>query len=524
MKFTALKKTRVAIATVFFSIILFIFLDIKEWLPVSFVNSALYLQFLPSLLKFTKIVGIASAGFIFIILLTMLFGRVYCSAICPLGIMFDLIARLKSRKKRRREKFVYKQAQSISRYSILAITAISLLAGSVIILDLLDPFSNFGKISTVLIRPAVIFLNNAAAMGLEFFGNYAVEPFLFKNPDFLVLLFVMLFFVTVGYLAYKKGRLFCNTVCPVGTLLGLMAKYSLFKIQLVNEECVSCGLCVRSCKANCIDIENKKIDNSRCVGCFNCLTVCKKNGVSFHSVFKKSPTIHEPQPALASDSRRRFLATLGLLTTVAVKNAYPEQKKIKVATLNKIPVVRENPITPPGSHSIAHFTDVCVSCYMCVSACPSQVIQPSLLQYGFDGILMPHLKNTAGYCNYNCNKCSDVCPSGAILPIKLEEKKTVQIGVAKFVRENCVVILDGTECGACSEHCPTKAVTMEEENGLMVPVIKEELCVGCGACEYACPAKPYKSIYVEGNVTHQLAEKPKQEKLEEANPEEDFPF
>ena len=214
---------------------------------------------------------------------------------------------------------------------------------------------------------------------------------------------------------------------------------------------------------------------------------------------------------------------MGILTTAIVKKAYSD-KVVKAITPNKIPVVRNYPITPPGSKSINNFTDVCVSCYMCVSACPSQVIQPSLLEYGLDGVLMPHLNNKAGYCNYNCNKCSDVCPAGAILPVPLEEKQTVQIGVAKFIRDNCVVILDKTECGACSEHCPTKAVSMVKENGLMVPVIDEKLCVGCGACEYACPAKPYKSIYVEGNEIHQLAERPKQEKLKEIDLEEDFPF
>ena len=140
-------------------------------------------------------------------------------------------------------------------------------------------------------------------------------------------------------------------------------------------------------------------------------------------------------------------------------------------------------------------------------------------------MLQPYLDYHTHFCNFECTICSDVCPTGAILPIGLEEKKLTQLGISKFIKENCVVYTDEKDCGACSEHCPTKAVNMVfYKNDLKIPEVTKEICIGCGACEYACPTTP-KSIYVDGNPIHKLAEKPKIEKIEtEVNPEDDFPF
>jgi ferredoxin len=191
---------------------------------------------------------------------------------------------------------------------------------------------------------------------------------------------------------------------------------------------------------------------------------------------------------------------------------------------NKIPVVRKHPVTPPGSISIAHFTGACTACYLCVTRCPGKVIEPGMAVYGKVGVLMPHLSNRQGYCNFQCTVCGEVCPTGAILPLTREEKKQAQVGRVHFIRENCIVITQKTECGACSEHCPTKAVNMVVENGLRVPVVNPDICVGCGACEYACPSLPHKSIYVEGNPVHGVAKKPKTEKIKAPSVDEDFPF
>ena len=132
---------------------------------------------------------------------------------------------------------------------------------------------------------------------------------------------------------------------------------------------------------------------------------------------------------------------------------------------------------------------------------------------------------SASYCTYECVICGNVCPTGAILPVSIEDKKTLQIGKTTFIKENCIVETEKTECGACAEHCPTKAVKMVPYNKLHIPEIKNEYCVGCGACEHACPTIPYKAIYVEGNPVHQIAKKRSEEKIKrEIDFKSDFPF
>ncbi|MCL3781521.1 4Fe-4S dicluster domain-containing protein [Prolixibacteraceae bacterium JC049] len=217
--------------------------------------------------------------------------------------------------------------------------------------------------------------------------------------------------------------------------------------------------------------------------------------------------------------RRKALAVGGFLSLALINRTTGKDKKC-----GKYDEFRQVAIIPPGGQSKEHFLQKCTACYACVSACPSKVLRPSTLEHGWSGIFMPHLTNKDGYCNFECVKCSEVCPNGALLPLKVEEKKELQLGIAKFVRERCVVITDKTECGACSEHCPVKAVNMVVEDGLRVPIVEEAICVGCGACEYACPVLPLKAIYIEGHDAHQVALKPKVEKLPEVNIEEDFPF
>jgi ferredoxin len=265
------------------------------------------------------------------------------------------------------------------------------------------------------------------------------------------------------------------------------------------------------------------VDHSRCVACFNCIPSCPTEGIKFK--FSKMPAVKEP--VLINSSKRNFLISAGVyLTTVSA--LFAQIKKQIVATKpSTVPVFRTNAVSPPGSVSIDRFNDICTACQLCVSSCPTQVLQPSFLEYGLTGMLQPRLDNSAGFCNFECVICSDVCPTGAILPIKLEDKKLVQLGKVKFIKENCIVYTEKTDCGACSEHCPTKAVHMVPFEGkLVIPEVRDKYCIGCGACEYACPTVPYKSIYVEGNRAHAVAEK----NIElEAPPQkidykEEFPF
>jgi NAD-dependent dihydropyrimidine dehydrogenase PreA subunit len=141
-------------------------------------------------------------------------------------------------------------------------------------------------------------------------------------------------------------------------------------------------------------------------------------------------------------------------------------------------------------------------------------LQPSFLEYGFTGMMQPFMDYSVEYCNNECTKCGEVCPTGAILPLTVEDKKLEQIGQVIFIKEKCIVYTDNTACGSCSEHCPTQAVKMVPyKDGLTIPEIEKDICIGCGACEFACPVKPHTSIYVDGNAVHQVAMAPHEEEL-----------
>jgi ferredoxin len=193
------------------------------------------------------------------------------------------------------------------------------------------------------------------------------------------------------------------------------------------------------------------------------------------------------------------------------------------AQTSEIDESKLSPITPPGSKSLKHFKEKCTACHLCVTHCPQQILKPAGWNFGFGYLLKPHMVYKEAYCNYECSICSEVCPNGAILHIG-ESKKTTQVGIAKFVQERCVVFNDETDCGACSEHCPTQAVRMlPYKDGLRLPHVTPELCVGCGGCEYICPVRPVRAINVVANEVHQMSRKPEEEEMEQIKVD-DFGF
>ncbi|MDR3652451.1 MAG: 4Fe-4S binding protein [Paludibacter sp.] len=499
MKF--LKNIRVALSLLFFLPILLFFLDFTGKLPTH-LHQLLSIQWIPALLSLNLVViGL-------LLVLSLLFGRVYCSSICPLGILQDVIS-WKSRffkKKSKKFRFKYSKPQNILRYSILAITIIAFIFGSSYFVLLLDPYSNFGRIVSQLFRPFVIWGNNGLVHILGKIGNYSlyeVEQVGFVPIAFGISLF---FFILVAVLSWFRGRLYCNTICPVGTALGLLSKVSLFHITIDESTCNSCGVCQKHCKSECIDSTAKKVDDSRCVSCFDCIGTCKKNGIKYVYRYKKEAI--QPIENKINNGRRTFLLASGAaLTTIAFA------KTGKLVGKNDSMLSRK-PIMPPGAFDIKHFNDHCTGCQLCVTKCPMQVLKPAALQYGITGITQPHLVfSTHVFCSYDCTICSTVCPTGALRKLPIEEKKLIQIGVANFRKDLCVVYKEEKDCGACSEHCPTQAVHMiPYKNGLTIPQVTEDICIGCGACESICPARPYQAIYVEGNTTQIRAKKPAEAK------------
>ena len=539
----SLKSIRVILALLFILATSFIFIDFRELLPKGLIKGITFLQFLPSVLKFFTNFGLVAAGFILVLVLTAFFGRIYCSAICPLGIFQDAVSWIR-KKTKRKHRYRFGKPQNWWRYGFLVLPLLILLVGkSLIGISLLDPYSIFGRIASDLFQPVYMWLNNLLAGGLERMNVFVLYPENITPTRGLTYVIPALMIGLLFWFSFTRGRLYCNTICPVGTLLGLLSRVSFFRIRMIEELCTKCGKCAIACKASCIRIKTLEVDFSRCVGCYNCISVCPEDAIKYLPVAGSAHTSGQGGPAnlrdaSVPDNPERREALIRMVTTgvalagfsLSARSQETEIKtEIKTYIENKVPTeiepVKNFPVTPPGSLGMRHFTTRCTACHLCVSACPTSVLQPSLNEYGWSGILQPHMDYSTNYCNFECTLCSDICPTGAILSLSSEAKKTTQMGQVQLILENCVVYAENTACGSCSEHCPTQAVTMVPyREGLTLPKIVPEICVGCGACEFACPVRPFKAIYVDGHQVQQIAQVPVSEELEQPDLEEEFPF
>jgi len=516
-----LKILRVVLSLTCFSAISVMYLDIAHQLPVWFPSFWSSLQLFPSLLKFFLLTGVSAAGLYAVLLFTALFGRVYCSSICPLGTYQDVVIRL-SRKLKQKRWFSFRTPMFSTHYGILALLLVTVISGSVLLLNFLEPFSLFGRIVHSLVRPVIVLLNNLFAWLLTGIDIFILFPVQFYDAVLPVIAVIVVCTAALTILSFYQGRLFCNLLCPAGAVLGIVSRWSVFTMVINEENCTHCKLCEKVCKAQCIDSTNQTIDFAACVGCFNCMDACHTDGVVYRLRWKKkgAPVL---QPLYAS--RRRLLkSTIAAAASVIVPQSLSSSDTLR--TVSGFDESRKHPITPPGSKGTEHFSSQCTACQLCVTSCPTGVLQPAFLDYGIAGILQPKMNYDVSFCNYDCTICTQICPSGAILPLAGDEKKLVQMGKAVFYKEDCIVITKKKDCGACSEHCPTKAVNMVPyEGGIFLPEVNEKICTGCGGCERACPTVPRKAIYVEANHIHLVAEKPKIQKPNIPQKAiEEFPF
>ena len=494
-----LKPLRVTVAFIAFTCLCLVFLDIHGALPPFLGEAGLFFQFIPALVQAVGNPDAGWGGVVTVLVLTLVLGRIYCSTLCPLGILMDLAAWIK-RRLGWKTAHVYAPPHPWIRYSLLGATVAAFAGGAMVVVSLLDPFSHFGRLASTLARPAVVAGNNGLVRVLEAAGRYDISPVKAAGLTPGLLLFTLGVLALILGLTFTRGRFYCQTICPVGTFLGLWAKLAPFKIRLDARGCIHCKACSRVCKSECIDLASGTVDADRCVVCFNCLTVCPAGAMDFGLPLK--PGVETP----AHTGRRSFLAATAL---ALVPRTSRGSQAIQVTVPNTIPVPKHpHPILPPGSVSLDRFTANCTACHACIAHCPAHVLQPSMTQYGLAGLFMPFLDPASGFCNLNCTACSDVCPTQAITPFTKAEKKQIQTGEVVFIRDNCSVLLQGTDCGACSEHCPTKAVTMVREGRVRVPRVHPEICLGCGACEHVCPAKPHKAIYVRPHTVQQRAQLP----------------
>lgn len=491
-----LRKIRLIVACVFFVSITLLFLDftgsIHKWL-----GWMAEIQLVPAILAFNAVIVIVLAA------VTLVFGRIYCSVICPLGVMQDIIAWFG--KKGRRLPYSYSKALSWLRYSFLALFVVAVLAGIGILTTLLEPYSTYGTIAANLMQPIWKTGNNLLAALSERAGSYAFYETSVWIKSGTVFGVSVVLLVIIGVLAWRNGRTYCNTVCPAGTVLGLLSRFSLLRPVIDTDKCNGCSLCARNCKAACIDYKGHSIDYSRCVACMDCIDNCSQHAISYRlRKFGKGAAKGAGDKDYTDKGRRGVVAGIGLLVSATAVSA--EKKKVDgglAVILDKKAPARTTRIVPPGAISLRNMEKYCVGCQLCVSACPNNVLRPS---GNIDSFMQPFMSYERGYCRPECTKCSEVCPTRAIRKIDVAEKSAIQIGHAVWIKGNCLAATEGVRCNNCSVHCPSGAITMVENpdnaSGPRIPVVNTEKCIGCGACEYLCPARPFSAMYVEGHENH----------------------
>ncbi len=483
MKQKHLKSIRIAVAAVMFVLFFGVGIGIRQ------LNAVLVTQFGPGLLRLTSGLFLGTlAAVLMIAVVTLLFGRIYCSVLCPLGILQDGIAFLAQRikgKTHRRYRFLDTRPV---KYGVFLFVLILGAAGVMLPLIALLPSSNFFTfVSNVFLR---FFCTTDPDVGTP--SYYCV------NPPAAAFGFSLGVFLVVAALAAWRGRIYCNTLCPVGAVLSLIGRKPLYRIVLSQEMCVCCGMCEAACKGGAIDSKKKSVLAENCVMCFNCIPACKRGGVRLEK---------HPKMASFSLSRRHFIGAAG--GVVAGAGVAVIARKLENALS---PKPSREPAMPPGAGSAERFHLKCVGCGICIRECEGRVLAPSIGQYGLAGFMQPVLDYSRGSCVYDCNRCSNICPAGALLPLTLEVKQTTRIGIASVNAKKCV------GCGICAEKCPAYAIEIVSGPDGRKAVVSEDHCIGCGACQHVCPLPDAPAIGVSG-VAEQIRVK-KAEPRNEVNQNE----
>jgi ferredoxin len=409
-----------------------------------------------------------------------LFGRWYCAAACPLGTAQEVVRRLttlaEGRKRKKLFPSKYVSPRSL-RYLIPCLAGVGFFLSVFPFFAFMDPIAHFGHGA----RGLFVLLTERSAAPLVW-ANLAV-------------------FAVILAFAAVRGRRFCDW-CPVGTLLGLCSRTSLFGMKLDRETCVSCGNCERACPMNCVDAKNKTLERDRCILCLSCAGSCAVGALDYG--FVPPARAMEERAMKERGERRAFLQKSGSALIYLAGLSYlvgPALRDLKRFWRSGLSdaggFMFIDRVGPPGAVDAAHFSSRCIGCLACAAACPVGIIRA-------DRNFRPQLDYTRGYCQYNCTECGHVCPTEALLPLRRDEKQRTRIALSDFTRANCVVITRRQSCGACAEVCPTHALRMvplgdtaPDGSPLTVPVFDAEYCIGCGGCFNVCPAVP-KAFVVTG--------------------------
>jgi len=420
---------------------------------------------------------------IIMVIVTVLFGRLFCGWICPMGTLFDLAAYIIPHKK---EKKPYGNGpyKNIKYYLLIFLLFGSVLGFSAVLF--FDPLVFIFRVFTLNIYPFIIlivnqFLNLIRPLAFKA-GTLKLSMLSYDQPVYsLGIINLILFLIVIGLISIER-RFWCRNLCPLGALLAILSRFSI-RGRRVSEECINCAKCAQNCPMNAIGDDFHLTSSRECIQCERCTQVCPVGAISFTAI--------QPGQRLAFDPARRgiILSCMGgILTGLTAGSAF--STKTKAGTL----------LRPPGALVEQDFLDACLRCGECMKGCPTHALQPALFQAGLEGMFTPVLTPRAGACEEQCNLCGQICPTGAIRNLTLEEKQYAVIGNATIERNLCIAWEQGKVCLICDEVCPYDAVEFrlvkDELGTIKRPFVIEEKCVGCGQCEKGCPVNGPAAIHV----------------------------
>ena len=451
----------------------------------------------------------------------ILIGRFFCGWICPLGTINHFFSSFKPERKgmKRIESNRFKKWMHAKYYILFVMLALALCTS--LQAGLLDPIPFLVRSLATGIMPATDYavrgtLDTFYATNIGFLHSIADAGYVafsgtllgYRQQFFNYGVIIGAIFLFILVMNRFITRFWCRGICPLGALLGLISRYSIFGMKKEHAGCDDCNLCLRHCQGGCDPQGRVPVKQADCLLCFNCESVCKQDAVKFEFFPKQNAETVQLLPDL---KRRRVVESVaaGVVALPLMRSSLGLDKKYN-----------ERLIRPPGSLEEKEFLARCIRCGQCMKACPTNAIQPTLFEAGIEGIWTPMLVMRVGFCEHSCVECTKVCPTGAIWKMAEDQKlgkaswpgipgepKPVRIGTAFFDRGRCLPWAMDTPCIVCEEFCPVspKAIWVKEEqvtrsDGSVItvqqPRVDVDRCTGCGACEHACPVHDRPAVYV----------------------------
>lgn len=453
---------------------------------------------------------------------TLLLGRVFCGWVCPLGAVHQMATWIGARSKSKTARYPWIHWQRV-KYGLLAGLLVMSLFGAHWT-GVFDPLPLlYRSVTTALYSgtqylvedgATAIYVNDPAVAGWHV--KEATEPvyqalrgsvFQDKGQAFHGGTLILLLFASIVLLNLYRPRFWCRYCCPLGGLLGLCAQRPVVRLKHTNA-CNGCGRCAMQCPSGADPDKANEWRATECFGCWNCVAACNRGAVNFGM---GSPAAAPSQAPLGL-SRRFLLSSVG--------GGFTGLMMFRLSPQSRANVFNPGLIRPPGARDEREFMDRCQQCGVCMKACPTNGLQPTLFEAGIEGIWTPMLVPKVGYCAYSCNLCGQVCPTQAIEPMTLDEKNKVKIGLASFDTGRCLPYAYGRECMICEEHCPVspKAIyviptEVKRRDGstimLKQPHVDPDKCTGCGICENVCIFKDQAAIRItSANETRHAKNRP----------------